>query len=157
MSLKHLMASRVCPRYDFSAICRLALCLQDMLISKHTLTEMLLFARMEGCLPFKCTTPFDSCKNNGSNGSIFSISSEVSNSSTQNVRQIETTRSGKDEANKALQDLASTAKNSHSNLMLHITRPGSSLPGNHQQQRHHRSFPRDSCAYKVTNDGLHPG
>ena len=96
-------------------------------------------------------------KNNGSNGSIFSISSEVSNSSTQNVRQIETTRSGKDEANKALQDLASTAENSHSNLMLHITRTGSSLPGNHQQQRHHRSFPRDSCAYKSTNDGLHPG
>ena len=100
MSLKHLMASRVCQN-DFSAICRLAPCLWDMLISKHKLTEMLFFARIEGCHS-KCTTPFDSCKNNGSNGSIFSSSSEVSNSSTPNVRQIETTRSGKDEANKRL-------------------------------------------------------
>ena len=37
------------------------------------------------------------------------------------------------------------------------TRTSFSLPGNHEQQRHHRSFPQDSHVYKATNDGLRLG
>ena len=56
--LKHLKASRVC-QDDFSAICRLALCLfYNMLISKHTLTEMLLLARIEGVVQMHHTFRF---------------------------------------------------------------------------------------------------
>ena len=114
MCLKHLKASRVC-QDDFSAICVLH-SVSFIICSSQSIHWPKSCFWQESKASFKCITPFDSCKNNGSNGSIFSSSSEVSNSSTQNVRQIETTRNRKDEANKALQGLASTAENSHSNL-----------------------------------------
>ena len=54
------MASRVCQscQDDFSATCRLAPCLWDMLISKHKLAEML---QQDRCI---WTTPFHCCNNN---------------------------------------------------------------------------------------------
>ncbi len=76
--------------------CTLAPCLWDMLISKHKLAAM---PQQDLCI---WTKRRDCCKYNGSDGAIFSRSSEASNSSTQNVRQIEAARSGKDEANKRL-------------------------------------------------------
>ena len=107
----------VCVRMNFSAICRLAPCLWDMGIPKHKrrnattrpvhLNSTGLFLQKQGVRRW--------------NEAIFSCSTKASNSFTQNVRQIETGRSGKREAKKAaLQAPASTAAKIHSNLTFSV-------------------------------------
>ena len=74
-------ASRACQDH-FPAICRLAPCLRDMLVSRHELVQM---PQHDRCI---WTTNF--CKTNRSNGASFSHSTEASTSSRK-VRPVETT------------------------------------------------------------------